>query len=77
MKLAAEQWRSLSHLLDEALSLREDERTSWLSTLGGEYASVKPFLEELFAHPAAVSTADLIGTLPSFAPVSADTSVAN
>src|SRR5215471_12105726 len=70
MKLAAEQWRSLSHLLDEALSLREDERTSWLSTLGGEYASVKPFLEELFAHPAAVSTAELIGTLPSFAPVS-------
>src|SRR5215471_14858679 len=73
MKLAAEQWRSLSHLLDEALALPEVERTSWLDTLGAEYASVKPFLAELFANPAAVSTADLIGTLPSFAPVSPET----
>ncbi|TMH57578.1 MAG: serine/threonine protein kinase [Betaproteobacteria bacterium] len=66
MKLAAEHWRSLSQLLDEALALSEGERESWVATLGAEHASVKPLLEELFARPAAVSTADLVGTLPSF-----------
>ena len=58
--------RSLSQLLDEALALSEGERESWVATLGAEHASVKPLLEELFARPAAVSTADLVGTLPSF-----------
>src|SRR5438132_8233625 len=66
MKLAAEHWRSLSQLLDEALALPEGERGSWVATLGAEHASVKPLLDELFARPAAVSTADLVGTLPSF-----------
>ena len=49
MKLAAEHWRSLSQLLDEALALSEGERESWVATLGAEHASVKPLLEELFA----------------------------
>ena len=69
MKLAAEHWRSLSQLLDEALALSEAERVAWAAQLGEEHASLKPLLEELFAHPAAVSTADLlVGTLPAFAP---------
>lgn len=68
MKLAAEQWRSLSQLLDQALALAESERLGWVATLGPEHASVRPLLAELFARPAAIETADLIGTLPSFAP---------
>lgn len=69
MKLAAEHWQSLSQLLDEALALSEAERVAWAAQLGEEHASLKPLLEELFARPAAVSTADLlVGTLPAFAP---------
>jgi serine/threonine protein kinase len=67
MKLAAEHWRSLSQLLDEVLALPEGERAAWVERLGPERSSVKPLLEELFDRPAAVSTADLVGTLPSFA----------
>jgi serine/threonine-protein kinase len=67
MNLAAEQWRSLSHLLDEALALPEEQRVSWVATLGAEHASLKPLLADLFVRPASVATADLIGTLPSFA----------
>src|SRR5512146_750067 len=68
MKLAAEQWRSLSQLLDQALALPESERLGWVATLGAEHASVRPLLAELFAHPSAIETADVVGTLPSFAP---------
>jgi serine/threonine-protein kinase len=68
MKLAAEQWRSLSQLLDEALVLPEGERAFWVATLGVEHASLKALLADLFARPASVATADLVGTLPSFAP---------
>jgi eukaryotic-like serine/threonine-protein kinase len=67
MKLAAEHWQSLSQLLDEALALPEGDRASWVAKLGAEHASVKPLLEEIFARPASVSTADLVGTLPAFA----------
>jgi len=67
MKLPAENWRSLSQLLDEALALPEVERTAWVAKLAEEHATLKPLLEELFAHPASVSTADLVGTLPAFA----------
>ena len=67
MKLAAEHWRSLSQLLDEALALPESERAAWAAKLAEEHASLKPLLTELFARPASVSTADLVGTLPSFA----------
>jgi serine/threonine-protein kinase len=69
MKLAAEHWRSLSQLLDEALALSGEERVAWAAKLGEEHVSLKPLLEELFSRPAAVATADLlIGTLPAFAP---------
>jgi serine/threonine protein kinase len=67
MKLAAEHWRSLSQLLDEALALPEPERAPWVAKLAEEHSSVKPLLADLFARPALVSTADLVGTLPSFA----------
>ncbi|HTS21718.1 MAG TPA: protein kinase [Casimicrobiaceae bacterium] len=67
MKLAAENWRSLSQLLDEALALPLADRAAWVATLAAEHAPLKPLLEELFARPAAVSTADLVGTLPFFA----------
>ena len=67
MKLPAEHWRSLSQLLDEALALPETDRIAWAEKLSSEHASLKPLLEELFARPASVSTADLVGTLPSFA----------
>src|SRR5690348_14322221 len=69
MKLSSEHWRSLSHLLDQALTLSEHERVEWAAKLGQDHASLKPLLEELFARPSAVATADLlIGTLPAFAP---------
>ncbi len=68
MKLAAEHWRSLSQLLDEALALPDGERVAWAEKLSAEHASLRPLLAKLFARPAAVSTADLVGTLPAFAP---------
>jgi eukaryotic-like serine/threonine-protein kinase len=66
MKLPAEHWRSLSQLLDEALSLPEGERSSWVAMLSAEHGALKPLLADLFARPSSVSTADLVGTLPSF-----------
>src|SRR5215472_5179991 len=68
MKLSIEQWRSISQLLDDALALPEGERMSWLATLGTEHASAKALLADIFSRPSKVATADLIGTLPSFAP---------
>jgi len=68
MKLSIEQWRSISQLLDDALALPEGERMSWLATLGTEHASAKALLGDIFSRPSKVATADLIGTLPSFAP---------
>src|SRR5712691_9739566 len=72
MKLAPEEWRSVSELLDQALALPEVERVSWVATLGGEHERFKALLREVLDHPAAVETADLIGTLPAFSLPSAD-----
>jgi serine/threonine-protein kinase len=72
MKLAPEEWRSLSALLDEALALPEVERVSWVATLGAEHDPIKALLREALERPAAVETADLIGTLPAFSLPSAD-----
>lgn len=66
MKLAPEQWRSLSALLDQALALPEVERVSWVATLGAEHDSFKALLREALERPSSVETADLIGTLPAF-----------
>jgi serine/threonine-protein kinase len=66
VKLAAEHWRSLSQLLDEALALPEVERRAWAMKLGEVHAPIKPLLEEIFARPASVATADLIESLPAF-----------
>src|SRR5215831_8885235 len=68
MKLSPEQWRSISQLLDQVLALPEGDRMSWVAALGAEHTSVKAVLADIFARPSAVATADLIGTLPSFAP---------
>jgi eukaryotic-like serine/threonine-protein kinase len=72
MKLAPEQWRSLSALLDQALTLPELERVSWVATLGAEHESFKALLREALERPATVETADLIGTLPAFSLPSAE-----
>ena len=68
MKLAAEQWQSVSRLLDEALTLPEGERCAWVERLSADHGEIKPLLAEIFAQPASVATADLLSTLPSFAP---------
>src|SRR6516164_1748708 len=46
---------------------------SWVELLGPEHAAVKPLLAGSFARPSGVETADLVGTLPSFAPPRAET----
>ena len=67
MKLAREQWRSLSDLLDEALALPQGERAGWVATLGVDQP-LKTLLRDMLERPANVATADLIDTLPGFAP---------
>ncbi len=66
MKLQPAEWRSLSTLLDEALALPEAERVSWVTRLAPEHEPFKALLREVFERPAAVATADFVGTLPAF-----------
>jgi serine/threonine protein kinase len=66
MKLDPAQLRTLSGLLDDALDLPEEEQRAWLDSLGQEFASLKPLLEQMLARRDSVETGDLIDTLPQF-----------
>jgi serine/threonine-protein kinase len=57
-------WTRLNRLLDEALELTPEERTSWLSSLGPEHDAVKPSLVALLAHAHSVAGARFLDTLP-------------
>ena len=57
-------WTRLNRLLDEALDLTPEERTSWLSSLGPEHDAVKPGLAALLAHAHSVADARFLDTLP-------------
>src|SRR5688572_27105216 len=57
-------WTRLNGLLDEALDLSPDERTSWLSRLGPEDEALKPRLLALLAHAPSVQAQDFLGTIP-------------
>lgn len=45
-------WPAFSALLDQALELPEQDRQSWLGSLGTEHAAVRPWLLRVIAHDA-------------------------
>ncbi|HKQ14215.1 MAG TPA: hypothetical protein VJT80_12340 [Steroidobacteraceae bacterium] len=55
---------ALNRLLDQALDLEPSERERWLANLSGEYAALKPHLQDLLSRAAGVETSDFLGTLP-------------
>jgi eukaryotic-like serine/threonine-protein kinase len=66
MKLSAQEWLSLSRLLDEVLALPEAERQAWLETLPSEVAGLGATLRDLLARHAAEETHGFLKTLPKF-----------
>ena len=74
MPLDATSLRRLSTLLDEAMALREPERTTWLAGLQGADAELGPMLRDLLARGASQETADLLPPLP--VPAADDAAVA-
>jgi serine/threonine-protein kinase len=63
IRMNAEEWAALDRLLDTALDLPPDARTSWIDSLGPEYDAVRPRLRRLLEVPP-LSDARL--TLPRF-----------
>lgn len=64
MTIAAHDWSVLNRLLNQALSLPEIERISWVEGLSGEQAMLKPLLLELLTREDLVETGDFLATLP-------------
>jgi serine/threonine protein kinase len=55
---------ALGRLLDSALTLAPGDRDSWIDSLSGENAALKPVLRELLLHPQLPETGRFLGTLP-------------
>ena len=64
MKIEPETWPTLSKLLDEWLDLPEESRSSWLESLGPEYAPLLPALRELLENHRSAASAGFLDTLP-------------
>jgi serine/threonine-protein kinase len=62
--MAATSEPSLSRLLDEALALAPDQRLSWVDSLPGELAALKPRLRTLLARSIAGESRARLDTLP-------------
>jgi eukaryotic-like serine/threonine-protein kinase len=56
--------KTLSALLDAALSLTPEERLGWVDRLGPEHADVKPLLRDLLTRPELKETGSFLATLP-------------
>jgi serine/threonine protein kinase/tetratricopeptide (TPR) repeat protein len=59
----AEEWAALDRLLDAALDLPPDSRSSWIDSLGPEHDAIRPRLRRLLETP---SVSDARLTLPRF-----------
>jgi serine/threonine protein kinase len=68
MDLAESEWQRLSELLDTALSLPPEARSSWLEDLSAEHESLKALLSNLLAREDLRETGDFLNTLPKLAP---------
>lgn len=64
MKIAPEDWPTLSRLLDEALDQSASERHRWLSQLPTDYQTLQPILRHLLERHAEAETRDFLGSLP-------------
>jgi serine/threonine-protein kinase len=68
MNLAESEWQRLSELLDTALSLPPEARSSWLVGVNAEPESLKALLSNLLAREDLGETGDFLSTLPKLAP---------
>jgi len=64
MKIPADQWATVSRLLDEALDLETDARPTWLAQLTAREPQVGAVVGRLLAAHAERETADVLATLP-------------
>lgn len=64
MSIAARDWRALSRLLDEALSLPSEARIGWVARLGAEHAAWKPILAELLTREDLTAPGGFLERLP-------------
>jgi serine/threonine-protein kinase len=65
-EIDADTWSALNSLLDRALDLSPTSRLPWIDALGPEYDALKPRLRDLLSRGAALSTSDILGTIPKF-----------
>jgi eukaryotic-like serine/threonine-protein kinase len=66
VKIAENEWRDLSGLLDEALDLPDAARLAWIEDLDERHAGLKSRLRELLANQALLETADFLGASVEF-----------
>lgn len=64
----ADQWQTLSRLLDEALALPPDRRPAWLDRLSGADACHRAALQALLATQAGIETGEFLQRLPPLEP---------
>ncbi len=64
--MKADELRTLSNLLDEAMDLPLEDQDAWLMSLQGEALRLAPTLRELLSMHASPETADLIDRPPPF-----------
>ena len=64
MKIPADQWATVSSLLDEALDLDADARPSWLERLATREPQIGAVVKRLLETHAKRETADVLATLP-------------
>lgn len=62
-------WKTLNRLIERALDLSLDDRTTWLEDLGPEYEAFKPRLREMLARLESGEDSAALGTLPKWDPL--------
>lgn len=65
-KIGPEDWKQMFELLDTALDLPPTERDSWIDSLSGDYARLKPALRELLAKHATRNSDEFLREMPQF-----------
>ena len=64
MKIPADQWPTVSRLLDEALDLDAGQRPAWLDALAQREPAVSALVQQLLAAHADRETADVLAAVP-------------